>query len=112
MLQTEPSLPAWAIGFILLVVFSASITYIIRFAPRFTEEGKTGLLADWWRWINRPSSQDYKKRVYTPKQTIDRQVESWSCPICGSDLSPNDVEQMELRYNIECAYCGATLGSS
>ena len=112
MLQVEPPLPVWVIGFILLVVFSASITFVLRITPKFIGEGQTGRLADWWRWINTPSSQDYKLRVHTPKRTFDRQVESWSCPICGSDLNPNDVEQMELGYKVECTYCGATLGSS
>jgi DNA-directed RNA polymerase subunit RPC12/RpoP len=112
MLQTQPSIFDWFIGVIVLVIFSVSVTYALRVTPKFMKEGSKGRLADWWRWINTPSSQDYKRIVYTPNQTIDRQVVSWSCPICGSDLDRNDVEQMELGYNIKCRYCGGTLGST
>lgn len=101
----------WLLGFVILIIFSVTITWLIRTTPIFTAEGRKGIIADWWRWINTPSSPDYKRRVYTPSQTIQKQVVSWVCPICGSDLNPDDVEQIELGYNIECKYCGATLGS-
>jgi len=111
MLQTQPSIFDWFIGVIVLVLVSVSITYALRVTPKFMKEESTGPLADWWRWVNTPSSQNYKKRVYSPSQTIDRHIVSWSCPVCGSDLNPEDVRQVELGYNIECGYCGATLGS-
>ena len=109
MLQIELNPTTWLIGFIIIIVISVSITYGLRLTPRFMEDGSTGLLADWWRWINK---SDHKQTIYAPKQTIDKHVESWSCPICGSHLTSSDVERLELGYNVQCEYCGATLGSS
>lgn len=111
--QILPFQIVYAFIVILLFILSVYITYAIRFIhSRLFEEGRTGRFVDWWNWINRSDSQNNKPKVYTPKFLLDKHVESWSCPICGSNLTPKDVKQLEYGYNIACEYCGATLGSS
>ena len=104
-----PDVFYWLVGFILLVLISASITGVLRLSPRFMEEGSTGLLADWWRWINKSRG---KQSIHAPKRIVDRHIETWSCPICGSNLDAQGVKQLEMGYKVECKYCGATLGHS
>ena len=112
LLQLPPFFLLYYLLFIfILVAVSILVTIAIKSIDRMFQ-GENGFLVNWWKWVNRkdPNTQTGIKNM--PKYVGEKQLESWMCPICGSKISSQDVQQLEYSYDVECKYCGAIISSS
>jgi rubredoxin len=91
--------------FVLLIIL-LTIFIVLRRAPLPFGEEKS-----WWQWINTPDPNVQTTKKHEPEHVLEQQVESWLCPVCGSKLSKQDVYQLEIGYDIEWRYCGATIST-
>ena len=111
MLMQLPVHSYYLLFFFILLAVSIITTIVIQNAQRLVQ-GESGFLVDWWRWVNKKNLNTQTGNKSMPKYVGDKQLESWMCPICGSKISPQDVQQLEYGYDVECKYCGATISSS
>jgi len=95
---------------IFIVILSWCITMAIRGLPHEVEEGKTGLLVDYWKWINTKPPDIVTNKPYPRYMTHDG-LDTMLCPVCGAKFSSKDVKQLEYGYSIECNYCGTIIRS-
>lgn len=107
--------PFWIREYLLFIIILVAVSIIVTIAIKSTDEmfqGENGFLANWWNWVNRKDPNAQTRSTIMPKYVSEKQLESWLCPICGSKLSKQNVQQLEIGYDIECNYCGATISSS
>lgn len=115
LLQLPPFFLMYYLLFIfILVAGSIIVTIVINNPQKFVRfvQGENGFLVNWWKWVNRKDPNTLTGSKIMPKYVGEKQLESWMCPICGSKISSQDVQQLEYGYDVECKYCGATISSS
>ena len=103
----------FTIGIVLftLLFVLLTLTFVSRRVASFTDQTGEVSRRSWWEWLNTPDPNVRRMKRYAPRYLLDQKVESWLCPICGSKLSKQDVHQLEIGYDIECGYCGATIST-
>ena len=94
----------------LIILFTIIIA--LRHLPTPHGEERNESPQTWWQWINTPDPHIQTIEKHAPKHLIDKQVESWLCPNCGSKLSKQSVQQLEFGYDVECGYCGTVISTS
>jgi DNA-directed RNA polymerase subunit RPC12/RpoP len=115
LLQLPPFFLMYYLLFIFILVAGSILVTIAIHSPQKFErfvQGENSFLANWWKWVNRKDPNAQTRSTIMPKYVSEKQLESWLCPICGSKLSKQNVQQLEIGYDIECNYCGAAISSS
>jgi DNA-directed RNA polymerase subunit RPC12/RpoP len=82
-----------------------------KFAPTAAKQRTGSLFEDWWEWLNTKDPTVQTRAIFVPRSVADKQLESWSCPVCGAKLPRDSLHQLEIGYDIECEYCGTTINS-
>ena len=97
---------------LLFLIILVTVSVAVRHIPIPHIEERNESLHAWWKWINTSDPHIQTIERHAPKHLIDKQVESWLCPNCGSKLSKQSVQQLEFGYDVECGYCGTVISTS